>query len=551
MSWLFVNGSGMEHGLQAFCWMLIHSLWQGLLLAIVTGTVMLLTKKASAGTRYAIITSLFFTFLAACCYTFIYEWNHDYATANPLAASGAFGSIDLLQQYGINQLPAALAQYCSNHATLIVTGWFAIFCFRCWQMSRAFGYVHRIKTNKHQEPGAYWQHKISALTQQLHIRKTVTLLESGITKIPVVIGHLKPVIYMPVGLLANLPPDQVEAVLLHELAHIRRNDYLVNLLQNIAETIFFFNPGLLWASSLLKQEREHCCDDVALAHTGNRKQFIEALISFKEHVIYSRSHAMAFPGKKSHLLQRVARIIDNRNNSLSGGEKIFLLGSVLICFILLGTMANKQEHTLPINAPAKSMITVSLPNQSLADVLEAITRTQPIQYKPATPARKTITKPPAGKQGTTANTQDEQKTGMTGAQQQADQEYRLAMESANQPEPDHRQVERDRQQAIRDREQADRDRAQADYDRERADRDRQLAEQHRVQAERDRLQAAQDREQAARDREQAERDRIQANRDRAQAAANRRQAHKDRKQAEQNEIQQGRKHTAYPVYPTL
>ena len=549
MNGLFINGSGMEHSLQAFCWMLVHSLWQGLLLAIVAGIVMLLTKKARAATRYAIITSLFFAFLAVCCYTFIHEWNNDYATASPLAATGAFGNIDLLQHYGINQFPAALAQYCSDHATLIVALWFAIFCFRCWQMSLAFRHVHRIQRSKHQGPGAYWQHKISGLTQQLHIKRTVTLLESGITKIPVVIGHLKPVIYMPVGLLANLPPDQVEEVLMHELAHIRRNDYLVNLLQNIAETIFFFNPGLLWVSSLLKQEREHCCDDVALAHTGNKKQFIQALISFKEHIIYGSSHAMAFPGKKSHLLQRVARIVYNRNNSLSGGEKIFLLGSVLICFFLLGTMANKQEHTLPVNASA-GRITVSFPKQSLADVLAAIERTQPIQYKPATPAGKpTTTKSSIKRQGTIVKTQDEQRTDMADAQQQVDQENRLTMKNANQAELDYRQAERDHQQAMRDREQAEHDRVLAERNREQAVHDRQLAEQHRVQAERDRLQATRDREQAAKDREQAERDRMQANRDRARAEVNRRQADRDRKQAEHNNIQ-SRQRTAYPVYPT-
>ena len=110
---------------------------------------------------------------------------------------------------------------------------------------------------------------------------------------PVVIGHLKPVILIPLGCLAGLPADQVEAILLHELAHIRRSDYFVNFLQNITESIFFFNPGLLWISSLIKEERENCCDDIALEQTKNKRGLVQALISFKEQELYGSGSALA------------------------------------------------------------------------------------------------------------------------------------------------------------------------------------------------------------------------------------------------------------------
>lgn len=534
-----VNSILLERSLQAFCWMLIHSLWQGLLLAIVTGIVILLTKKAKAEIRYALTTGLFFTFLAVCCGTYIYEWNNDAAVANPLTATTGFSGITL-------QWPAALAQYCSIHTTAIVSGWFAIFCFRCWQMSRAFGYIRRVRTSGHQTPAAYWQNRINNLTRKLRIKRTVTMLESGITKIPVVIGHLKPVIYMPVGLLANLPPDQVEAILLHELAHIRRNDYLVNLLQNMAETIFFFNPGLLWVSSLLKQEREHCCDDVALAHTGNKKQFIQALISFKEHVIYGNSQAVAFPGKKSHLLQRVARIVYNRNNTLSGGEKIFLLSSLLVCFALLGTMAGKR-HTpaLAVKEPAKEIYTApAQPQKTAGSSTNAKQKPVTTQQKNTTIPRRVIANTSAREATATIHVQSSRQQTTNAAQQQGDEESRAAQKGESEAERDRRQAEKDRRQAILDRERAEKDRAQADRDRESADRDRQMADQHRVQAERDRMQADRDRAQAEKDREQAERDRTQADRDRSQAEEDRRQADRARKSFDQKRVQNLRNTTA-------
>lgn len=544
MNWLF-DGSVIRQGIQAFSWMLIHSLWQGLLLAILAGMVMLFTKKARAIVRYTIITGLLVTFLAGCGYTYLYEWNHQQATGTSASIAGAWVSLTVLQDYGIHHLPAAFARFCSGNAMLIVISWFIVFSIRCWQMGRAFRYVRRIRTQNHEQPGAYWENKIAALTQQLQIKRTVVLLESGITKIPVVIGHLKPVIYMPLGLLAQLPPDQVEAVLLHELAHIRRNDYLINLFQNLAETVFFFNPGLLWVSSLIKQEREHCCDDIALDHTGNKKQFIQALISFKEHVLYGKNYAMAFPGRKNHLLQRVTRLILNRNNSLSGPEKIFLAGSLFICFALLATKPHigpsvkqvatttqghyapaesftaTKEHKAPVEKGGvisgrkqKEKITLS---ENTGPVLKSEQETG-VQYEihthPALHEQQVVMPPP----------------------QQADQ--------LTQAEKDRRQADRDRDQHERDKQQADRDRQQAEKDRQQAEMDRLQAERDRQQADRDREQADRDRQQAEKDRQQAERDRIQADKDKAQAELDRRQAAQDRQQAERDRINAEKDRTA-------
>jgi Zn-dependent protease with chaperone function len=167
----------------------------------------------------------------------------------------------------------------------------------------------------------------------------VGLLESRLVLVPMVIGHLRPVIFVPLGLLNHLPAGEMEAVLLHELAHIRRHDYFVNVLQHMAESLFFFNPGLLWLSSLLREERENCCDDIAIARTNDRVEFVRALVRFKEHALRGGA-ALAFPAGKRQLLQRVLRITHQRNSSLSGGEKFFFLGSCLIAVALLASVHN-------------------------------------------------------------------------------------------------------------------------------------------------------------------------------------------------------------------
>ena len=100
----------------------------------------------------------------------------------------------------------------------------------------------------------------------------VLLLESALANVPVVFGHFRPVILVPAGLLAGLPPEQIQAILLHELAHIRRCDYAVNFLQRLVEGLFFYHPATWWIARVIRAERENCCDDAAVAITGNAHQ---------------------------------------------------------------------------------------------------------------------------------------------------------------------------------------------------------------------------------------------------------------------------------------
>ncbi len=110
-----------------------------------------------------------------------------------------------------------------------------------------------------------WQERLSVLTRRLGLSRPVGLLESCLAGVPVVMGHLRPVILMPVGLLTGLPAGQIESILLHELAHIRRYDYLANMLQTSVEGLLFYHPVVWWMSGVIRAEREHCCDDLAVS----------------------------------------------------------------------------------------------------------------------------------------------------------------------------------------------------------------------------------------------------------------------------------------------
>lgn len=559
----YINGSWIEKLLQAFTWMLVHSLWQGLLLALMSGCMMLIMRKSAPDKRYTALVSLLVGYLLGCAATFVYMWDQVAATAGAADTAGLL-TFSAWEGFNLVNIFRRLGEYCTDHALLITAIWFVIFAFRCWQMMRAIQYVRKVKSRQVFNVGGNWQQKLDDWAQQLGVGKAVTLLESGITKVPVVIGHLRPVIYMPVGLLANLPAEQVEAVLMHELAHIRRNDYLFNWVQHIAETIFFFNPGMLWVSSLLREEREHCCDDIALTHTGNKKQFIQALITFKEQVNRQGDYAMAFPGKKSQLLQRVTRIVHNRNNAFNGIEKGFLMLSAFICLILLATFATGQKKTAIAANNNEAVTSVPVASQEVPNSSMQSSTAQQVP-KPAAGSRKP--KKAVGVEGQTAIAVPVPKYGetnvVTDKQQAAEEKKRFEVKlEANvkwdgeqeqkylaeinaaelqrvKAEADRRQADIMHAQAEKDRKEADRHREQTAIDQAAAERHREQAELHRQQAEKDRAQsmihaaqAERDRQRATKDRERAEMDRAKAELDRQQAEQDRARAEMDRRQAE-------------------
>ena len=330
--------------LRAFCWTLIHSLWQGLLLAIIAGVFMILTKRSSSFLRYNLFSVLFFSFIVITCFSFVRQlqiektknereiYSQPYSFVSSETTSLPAADISSSQTVWQNYM-SRFSLYFNEHASLVVTIWFIIFSARLLQMMGNLGYSNRLKTFKTHFPSIFWQKKINELSDRLGIKKRIVLLESEIVKVPMMTGLWKPVILFPISLLSQLPPEEVEAILLHELAHIKRKDYFINLLQHFGEIIFFFNPAVLWLSSLIRDERENCCDDIAIRETNNKENFVHALVVFQEYNLSYSKQALAFPGQKNHLLNRVKRIITNKNKTLNNMEKILLsTGIVLIGF---------------------------------------------------------------------------------------------------------------------------------------------------------------------------------------------------------------------------
>ena len=325
--------------IRALCWTLLHSLWQGLILAIVAGAVMLLTKKARSATRYTLLATLVMGFLLLSGYTFFREFRlpagrmpEIVQRVGPVTDIGGITALPASGQPVRTNFADQLVQYFNTHAAVVVVLWFIVFLARFVKLLSGLVYAQRVRHYQTSEVAAEWRERLAELMQRLRISRPVRLLESALIQVPVAVGWLKPVILVPVGMLAQLPADQVETILLHELAHISRRDYLFNLAQNIVDTLFFFNPALLWVSSLIRTERENCCDDVAIRKSRSRRRLIEALVSFHEYQQSARGWSLGFAGEKNGLVKRVERIVRKRNHSLNPGERLLLMvGVILLC----------------------------------------------------------------------------------------------------------------------------------------------------------------------------------------------------------------------------
>jgi beta-lactamase regulating signal transducer with metallopeptidase domain len=361
--------------MQALCWTLIHSLWQGLLLAIIGGTVILATKRSSSVVRYNSLSVLFSLFVLVACFTFarqlqFYSINnyanvHAFKNTEPFAAGNSNSTADVLAQKTNLEI---FVNYFNEHASLVVTIWFIILSAQFIKLIANAGYVQRIKHYKTHAPTQYWKRRMQELAEQLQIKQRVLLLQSEIVKVPVMVGFLKPLILFPFSIMMQLSEEQVEAVLLHELAHIKRKDYFVNLLQNFAEIIFFFNPGVLWISSLIRDERENCCDDIAINQSKSKKEFIQALVSFQEYNLEKSKYTLAFPGRKNHLLNRIKRIITNNNKTLNSMEKISLAtGIIIIGFVTIAFTKTAQKQEIKNVPPTIAAQKVTVVKDTIPD----------------------------------------------------------------------------------------------------------------------------------------------------------------------------------------
>ena len=282
-------------------WTVLHSLWQGAVIAALLGVALLATR--SPRVRYAAACIAMLITLVACGLTFLHVMPEAAESYRVLKAPFPPGWIVHASTGGgapSNPLLAAIAPWL---APLWIAGvWIFYVRHIAGWMS-----VNRLRRRGVCSAPERWQRELVRLSDRLRLARPVQLLESCLADAPIVIGHFRPLILMPMGLLAGLPPAQVEAILLHELAHIRRYDYLANILQRLLEGLLFYHPAVWWMSRVIGAERENCCDDVAVVTSGNAHEYAVALAALEQSRWSAREPAVAATG--GSLVKRIRRLL--------------------------------------------------------------------------------------------------------------------------------------------------------------------------------------------------------------------------------------------------
>jgi beta-lactamase regulating signal transducer with metallopeptidase domain len=336
----------------ALAWTLLHSLWEGALAALLLAAGLSVLHSARA--RYAAACAALLALLIGFTITLARLWPAGVAsTTTHVAAPPGPAEIDLAAS-------DAIAPYGFHAGDLLP--WIAPFWMLgvlAFQLRSVAGWIaaRRLRRAGVCCAAADWTARLDRLAARIRISRPVTLFESSLADAPLVIGYLRPVILMPAGLLAGLPAAQVEAILAHELAHILRQDYLVNLAQTFIEGLLFYHPAVWWISHVIRAERENCCDDVAVAVSGNARQYAAALAALEQSRIAARELALAATG--GSLVKRVRRILENPERSRVGFAP---LASTLVLILATAAGLTAWQATPAPKPQAAAAPVVSLPS---------------------------------------------------------------------------------------------------------------------------------------------------------------------------------------------
>ena len=167
------------------------------------------------------------------------------------------------------------------------------------------------------------------IAKKMGVGRVIQIAETSMVQVPAVIGWLSPMILLPTSVVTGMPREQLEAVIAHEIAHVRRHDFLVNLCQLIAETVFFYHPLVWWVSTRIREQREMCCDDFAIQYSAGRKTYVSMLMWIEEARVKSSANSLALSASDGSLVRRIKHIAQPGRGA-SGGHKTALALSLLM-----------------------------------------------------------------------------------------------------------------------------------------------------------------------------------------------------------------------------
>lgn len=417
-------------------WVLVHSLWQFTLIALIAYVAQRVLARSAPSVRCLLLTLLLASFAVIPVVTgtqladnslpvvepqpaplkndpiqpaVTASVRHDVELAVP--AVGLVAPLDAVVPQParelslaaflnslIPQLQAAIAPQLRWCVAIWCVG-VVVFCLRpAWSWLT----VQRLRRRGTSPASPKLEALVAAMAEKLHLQRRVRVLLSACIDVPLVLGSYRPTLLLPAAALSNLSDAQWSAIIAHELAHLRRYDDLVNLLQLLLETMFFYHPAVWWLSARIRQEREFCCDDVAARATGDAAMFCRALLSLEQ--LRATTPAFALGAGGGSLLQRVQRLLpvakERRAAPMSAMFAAALGTAALVLAVMClspnfpataiaqsesnsapiplnGPLTDDQARTLALEAHAKASAMDKLPRLMLQAETRHILRTLP------------------------------------------------------------------------------------------------------------------------------------------------------------------------------
>ena len=359
----FLNRFFSETLIESVGWTLFHSLWQGALIVILLTGVLYLLKKYASQLRYLI--SLFALIVLLICAGITFYTSYNYAREKQVLKQTLISDpakiIDSLQgqlkqTHAGKQIQSVSLQMkwirfravLQRNFPVIFIVWLAGVLFFLLRMAGGFLYLRALRNRQVLGLDDKWIQKINELKNKLGIRKKIDALQSLVTEVPMILGYFRPVLLIPASFLTGLSTSELEAVIAHELAHIRRYDYIINIIQSIIETLFFFHPAVWLISKAIRNEREHSCDELAVSVTGNTVNYIKAL-ALSQELVWNRKnqYALTFSSGKVSLLKRIKRIKNHKimKNKVSGGfigASLIFISIIMVSFTIDARKPNRE-----------------------------------------------------------------------------------------------------------------------------------------------------------------------------------------------------------------
>jgi bla regulator protein BlaR1 len=337
---------------QATGWSILHSLWQGALIYALLLPFQMKVFRLNAKLKYVLAYSAMCLMFVSFVFTFIltFEWPSE-------NGSNLAGHVIVLPA----AMPVSLSHYMETLFPYLVICYSLGLIIQSVIVIQGYRKVQLLKNAAYTMIPKEWKVLFEGLTKALNIKKHIDFRLSDHVSVPLVIGFFKPVILFPIALAAQMDLKQVETILIHELSHIRRNDYIFNLIRTMIDTILFFNPFVWLSGRFINIEREHACDDLVVKVTETPLTYAHALLTLE--LITDKSSpvlALAATGTNQHLYQRIKRITDMKTNYANSKQKLFAVTLTIATIISLAWINPAKEEKASKNIVMKYNRTVLL-----------------------------------------------------------------------------------------------------------------------------------------------------------------------------------------------